>query len=139
MVTEEHQASLVELLAQLITDIPNLLTKEVQLAKVEIAVALNGFLSAAATLAIGSVLAIGATGVLIAAIVNALAAFLVYQGIDAALADTISASLVGVVIAVAAWWLIWRALAAMRTAAQHLQRTAGGVAADVALVSESLR
>ena len=139
MTSEDHQASLVELLAQLITDVPKLLTKEVQLAKVEIAVALNGLLGAAATLAIGSVLAIGATGVLIAAIVNALAAFLVYQGIDTVVASTISASLVGAAIAVAAWWLIRRALSAMRAAAQHLERTAGGVAADVALISESLR
>ncbi len=70
---------------------------------------------------------------------NALAAVLVYRGISAPLADTVAATLVGIVIAGVAGLLIWRALSTMRTAAQHLERTAGGVAADVALISETLR
>ena len=139
MRTEEDNATMVELVGRLVTDVPMLLTKEVQLAKVEVAVALNGLLGAAATLAIGSVLAIGATGVLIAALVNALAAFLVYQGLAVPLADTIAAPVVGIGIAAVAGLLIWRALSTMRAAARHLERTAGGVAADVALISESLR
>jgi hypothetical protein len=131
--------TLVELVGRLVTDVPSLLTKEVQLAKVEVAVALNGLLTAARTLAIGSVLAIGAAGVLIAALVNGLAALLVYWGMDAVLANAVAASLVGVVIGAVAWLLISRALAAIRAASEHLEKTAGGVAADVALISETLR
>jgi hypothetical protein len=135
----KEDATLIELVGRLVTDVPDLFRKEAELAKVEVAIVLRGLLAASRTLAIGSLLAIGATGVLIAALVSGLAALLVYWGVEAVLANAISAALVGLVIGAVAWLLISRALASMRAANEHLEQTAGGLAADVALISESLR
>ena len=68
---------LAELLGGLATDISTLFRKEVQLAKTEASEKVSETMGAIASIAIGGVLALGALGIFLAAVVSLLAAFLV--------------------------------------------------------------
>ena len=78
--------SLLELVASLVHDIPELLEKEVRLARSEAARALDLLLVAIRRFALGSVVAVGAVGVALAALVNAVTAALIAAGMQASLA-----------------------------------------------------
>ena len=69
--------SLADLIGGLASDISGLFRKEVQLAKTELSEKVDSALSATRLLLAGGVLALGALGVLLAAIVGGIAAFLV--------------------------------------------------------------
>ena len=75
--------SLLELIASLVHDIPELLEKEVRLARSEAARALDLLLVAIRRFALGSVVAVGAVGVALAALVNAVTAALIAAGMQA--------------------------------------------------------
>ena len=112
--------SLMELLAGLARDIPDLLQKEVQLARSEAMRAIDLLLIAVRRLALGSVIAIGAVGVALAALVNAVSAILVARGVDAPIASVIAASSVTVIAAVMAWILFASAIRSLRAARTSL-------------------
>ena len=134
----EHGRSLPDLLGSLATDISNLFQKEVQLAKAEASEKLDIVVGAAQKLAIGTVLGIGAVGVLLAAIVSGLAALLVALGTDPALASSISAIIVAAVFGGVAWSLISGALADMRAEKLNMDRTTHALARDAQVVKETL-
>ena len=79
-----------ELVTGLVADISGLFRKEIDLAKTEASAKFSNALSGMEMFAAGLVLAIGAVGVLLTALVNGLAAFLVAQGFTEANADALS-------------------------------------------------
>ena len=126
--------SQMELLAGLARDIPDLLQKEVQLARSEAMRAIDLLLIAVRRLALGSVIAIGAVGVGLAALVNAVSAILVARGVDAPIASVIAASSVTVIAALTAWILFASAIRSLRAARTSLDdgvRVLSDSAADV--------
>jgi len=126
--------SLIELLAGLAKDIPDLLQKEMQLARNEASRALDLLLVAIRRLALGSVIAIGAVGVALAALVNAASALLIARGIDPPAASVIAAASVTVIAALVAWILFASAIRSLRAARASLDdgvRTLSESAADV--------
>jgi hypothetical protein len=126
--------SLIELLAGLARDIPDLLQKEVQLARSEATRAIDLLLMAIRRLALGSVIAIGAVGVALAALVNAVSAILIARGVDAPVASVIAAGSVTVIAAFIAWILFASAIRSLRAARDSLDdgvRTLADSAADV--------
>lgn len=131
---EPDPRSLLELLAGLARDVPDLLQKEVQLARNEASRALDLLLVAIRRLALGSVIAIGAVGVALAALVNAVSAILIARGVDAPIASVIAATSVTVVAALIAWILFASAIRSLRAARASLDdgvRTLSDSAADV--------
>jgi hypothetical protein len=128
--------SLPELLGGLATDISNLFRKEIQLAKAEASEKVDVVLGAAQKLAIGAVLGIAATGVLLAAIVTGLAAIFVGMGMGPTLANSLSALIVAVVFGGIAWMLISGAISAMRAEKLNMDRTVHSLQRDAQVVTE---
>lgn len=134
----ESGRSLSDLLGSLVSDISGLFRKEIQLAKAEASEKVDQVMSAAQKIAIGAALAIGALGVLLAAIVSGLAAIFVGMGIEPSLANSLAAIIVAVVVGVAAWMSISSGLNAMKAEKLNLDRTAHSLARDAAVVTEQL-
>jgi hypothetical protein len=133
---EADPRSLAELIAGLARDIPDLLGKEVELAKAEARRALELLLSALGRLALGSVVGIGAVGVALAALVSGLSALLISRGVDPALAGTLSATIVTLVAALVASLLFWSAVRALRAARASLESGVGTITESAARVME---
>ncbi|EJC75232.1 Protein of unknown function (DUF1469) [Rhizobium leguminosarum bv. trifolii WSM2012] len=127
-----------ELLGGLISDVTGLLRKEIDLAKTEASEKLSRALSGAEVLVVGLVLAIGAVGVLLSALVGGLAAFLVKQGLSDTSASAIASLIVGVGIALIAWALIARGVAALRESNMKLDRTATSLRRDIHVVKDKM-
>ncbi len=94
-------------------------------------------MSGVETLLIGTVLAIGAVGVLLSALVGGVAALLVSMGLGPVAADALAALIVGVVIALIAWGMISRGLAPLRGSNLKLERTADSLRRDAAVIKET--
>lgn len=127
-----------DLLGGLVTDLSTLFRKEVQLAKVEASEKLSDVIGAAGAIAIGGVLALGALGVLLAAIVSLLASLLVNMDIDPTLANALSAVVVTVVVGLVAWSFIGRGLHALKASNLNMNRTAASLGRDADIVKERL-
>ena len=127
-----------ELIGGLATDISELFRKEIELAKAEASEKAGHVLGGVEMLLAGGVLALGALGVLLAALVSAIAGFFVSQGMGQTGAEALSAIIVGVVIAIVAWVLISRGLAAFKASNFQLNRTATSLSRDAAMVKERL-
>ncbi|SMQ86178.1 Putative Holin-X, holin superfamily III [Devosia lucknowensis] len=127
-----------DLLGGLVTDLSTLFRKEVQLAKVEASEKLSDIIGAAGAIAIGGVLALGALGVLLAAVVSLLASLLVNMGIDPTLANALSAVVVTVVVGLIAWSFIGRGLHALKASNLNMNRTAASLGRDADIVKERL-
>jgi succinate dehydrogenase/fumarate reductase cytochrome b subunit len=133
-----ENAPLSELVVGLVSDVTGLLRKEFNLAKTEASEKLSHALEGIEVLILGLVLAIGAIGVLLTALVGGLAAFLVSQGITQTYASALAALVVGIVIAIIAWAFLSRGLAAMRGDNLTLDRTATSLRRDVDAVKEKI-
>lgn len=129
---------LTELLGGLATDISMLFRKEVQLAKAEASEKLSDTIAGVSSIAIGGVLAIGAIGVFLAALVSLLAAWLVNMGIDPTLSNALSAIVVTVVVGIAAWLSISKGLEALKGNNLNMNRTAASLGRDADIVKERL-
>lgn len=127
-----------DLLGGLVTDLSTLFRKEVQLAKVEASEKLSDVIGAAGAVAIGGVLALGALGVLLAAVVSLLASLLVNMGIDPTLANALSAIVVTLVVGLIAWSFIGRGLHALKASNLNMNRTAASLGRDADIVKERL-
>lgn len=127
-----------ELISGLLRDVTGLLRKEIDLAKTEAAEKLSQALSGVEVLLIGLVLAIGAVGVLLSAIVSGVAAFLVAQGFTVPTANALASVAVGVVIGIIAWIMIARGLAVFRRNNLTLERTTTSLGRDVQTVKDKL-
>lgn len=127
-----------DLLGGLVSDLSTLFRKEVQLAKVEASEKVSETMAAAGSVAIGGVLALGALGVLLAAIVSLLAALMINMGLDPTFANALAAGLVTVVVGLIAWSFIAKGLDALKASNLNMNRTAASLSRDADIVKERL-
>ncbi|TBZ05610.1 phage holin family protein [Rhizobium leguminosarum] len=138
MAKSSENTPLSELVSGLVGDVTGLLRKEIDLAKTEASEKLSQALSGVEILLFGLVLAIGAVGVLLSALVGGLAAFLVTQGFSETTASALASLIVGIIIAGIAWALVSRGLAALRGSNMTLDRTAASLRRDVDVVKDKI-
>jgi hypothetical protein len=131
-------APLSELISGLVSDVTGLLRKEIDLAKTEASEKVSQALSGLEVVIIGLVLAIGAVGVLLSALVGGLAALLVTQGFTDTGASALASLIVGVLIAIVAWAFVSRGLAALRGNNMTLNRSANSIRRDLDVVKEKM-
>jgi hypothetical protein len=129
---------LAELLGGLATDISTLFRKEIQLAKAEASEKVSDTMAGAVSILIGAVLALGALGVLLSALVLVLAAFLTSGGMDPIMANAISAGIIAVVVGIIAWIFIARGRSALSASNLNMNRTAASLGRDADIVKERL-
>ena len=134
---EHHNTGLADLLGGLASDISGLFRKEIQLAKAEASEKLDDALKASRNLAIGGVLAIGAVGVLLAALVTGIAALLINMGMAETPAGFVAGLIVAAVIGGIAWVLISRGIAELKANKLNMQRTTSSIRMDAEAVKES--
>lgn len=127
-----------ELLSGLVGDLSGLFRKEIDLAKREASEKFTFAVGGIEMLLAGTVLAIGAIGVLLSALVNGLAAFLVAQGFAEPGASALAAVIVGVVVAAIAWMSMSRGLSILRGTDLSLDRTGRSLRRDAEVVKEKL-
>lgn len=138
--SEVHQSqSIGDLLSGLVNDISLLFRKELQLAKAEAGEKVEQVVGAGRSVIIGAVLAIGAVGVLLAALVAILAAILVAMGMGATLANAISAVVVAAIIGGIAWGMISSGINAVKATNLQPTRTVRAVTEDVNAVQEKFQ
>ncbi|MDK4733030.1 phage holin family protein [Rhizobium sp. CNPSo 3490] len=138
MAKTSENTPLSELVGGLLGDVTGLLRKEIDLAKTEASEKFSQALSGVEVLLFGVVLAIGAVGVLLSALVGGLAAFLVTQGFTQTTASALASLIVGIIIAGIAWGLVARGLAALRANNMKLDRTATSLRRDVDVVKDKI-
>ena len=126
--------SLPDLIKELMTDVTTLFRKEVQLAKTEAGESIQKALVGVELLAVAAVLGIGAVGVLLAAAVSGVAALLFSFGMGEAAASGVAALVVGGIVAIIAYVLFKRGMAALRTDNLTLDRTAHSLARDASVL-----
>lgn len=126
-----------DLLTGLVSDISGLFRKEIQLAKAEASEKVDEAVKASRNLAIGGVLAIGATGVFLAALVTGLAALFMNMGMAETPAGFVAGIVVAVVIGGVAWAFVSRGLAEFKANKLNMQRTANSIRMDAETVKES--
>ncbi len=138
MTDPKSNAPLSELIGGLVADVSGLLRKEIDLAKTEASEKVSKALGGIEVAVVGLVLAIGAVGVLLSALVSGLAALLVHNGMTQTGASALSALIVAVVIGAIAWLLVSRGLAALRGSNLKLDRTTTSLRRDVDVVKEKI-
>jgi len=138
MANSSETTSLAELIGGLLGDVTVLLRKEIDLAKTEASEKLSAALSGVEILLIGTILAIGAIGVLLSAAVSGVAALLVAQGVSGPAASAIASVIVGGVIGIIAWIMIRRGLAVFRGSNLALETTKTSIRRDVQTVKDKL-
>lgn len=138
MAKSPDSVPLSELIGGLVADVTGLLRKEIDLAKTEVSEKFSQALNGVEVVMFGLVLAVGAVGVLLSALVAGVAAFLVTQGFTETSADALASLAVGVVIALIAWAMVSRGLTALRRSNIKLDRTATSLRRDVDVVKEKI-
>ncbi len=136
MADNTENQSLSSLVAELVSDISGLFRKEINLAKTEASEKMSQALVGIEAFAAGVILAIAAVGVLLAALVSGLTAFLVARGMTPPSANALSSVVVGVVVAIIAWIMISRGLAALRGQNLSLDRTSASLRRDAQIIKE---
>jgi succinate dehydrogenase/fumarate reductase cytochrome b subunit len=136
MTYAQHGRSMPELLGGLVSDLSGLFRKELQLAKTEASEKVDQVVSASLSLLFGGILALGALGVLLSAIVTGIGAFFVSTGMEQTAANSLAAGIVTVVVGIVAWMLIGRGLSALKARNLMLQRTTHSLAQDADVVKE---
>ncbi|KQZ50459.1 nutrient deprivation-induced protein [Rhizobium sp. Root149] len=125
-----------ELLTGLVGDVSGLFRKEINLAKAEASEKVSKAMTGVEMMAAGLVFAIGAIGVLLAAVVSGLSALLLSMGFAERNADAIAAVVVGLVVAVIGWGMISRGLAVLKGSSMNLDRTTHSLQRDVQVLKE---
>jgi len=138
MAKTNENTPLSELVGGLLSDVTGLLRKEIDLAKTEVSEKLKKALSGVEFLMIGLVLAIGAVGVLLSALVSGLAVVFSRYGISEVSANALAAVIVGLIIGAIAWLLISRGIAALRGTELKLDRTTASLRRDAEIVKEKV-
>ena len=136
MASSSENSSLPQLISGLVEDITGLFRKEINLAKTEAAEKMSSAVTGVEAFAAGLVFAIAAIGVLLAALVRGLTAFLVARGMSEPSADAISSVVVGITVALVAWGLMSRGLAAFRGNNLNLDRTSASLKRDAQIIKE---
>ena len=137
MSSSEHGRPLTDLLGGLVSDITGLFRKEIQLAKAEAGEKLDQVVGASRSLLIGGVLAIGATGVFLTALVTGVAWLLVAMGLGEFVANFLAALIVAIVIGLIAWSMIQKGLHDVRASNLAMDRTTRSVSQDAQVVKET--
>lgn len=137
MTEYEQHRSLTDLFGSLANDVSGLFRKEIELAKSEAGEKLDVALDASRGFAIGAVLAIGAVGVFLAALVTGLSWALVAFGMSDAAAGFVASLVVALVVGGIAWSFISRSLDAWKASRLNLKRTTHSLARDAEVVKES--
>ena len=132
----EEATSLIDLFARLAHDIPDLVRKEIDYARLEISEAMASTLSALKWVALGSVIGVAAVGVLLAALVNAVGAALLAAGVRPELAAIVAPLIVAANAGLAAGLLFWGAGRALRAAHAKLESGVSSVAAGASNFAE---
>ncbi len=138
MANSPDNAPLSELLSGLVSDVTGLLRKEIDLAKTEVSEKASKALVGIEALLVGLVLAIGAIGVLLSALVSGLAALFIKWGMMETSASSLAAVIVGVIIAAIAWTMISKGLSTLRAGNLKLDRTTTSLRRDVDAVKEKI-
>jgi hypothetical protein len=138
MALDTESRPLPELIGGLASDISTLFRKEIELAKTETSEKVSQLTNGLVLLGAGGVLALGALGVILAAIVTALAAFFVGQGMGATAANSLAAAIVGVIVAIIAWVFISRGLNGLKASNLKLDRTTTALGRDAAAIREKM-
>jgi len=138
MSTSEHGSRpITDLLGGLVSDISGLFRKEIQLAKAEAGEKLDDVIHSSRDLAIGGVLAIGAVGVFLTALVTGLGAVLVAIGMGPVMSAFIAALVVAAAVGVLAWMYIQKGISALHANKLNMNRTTRSVTKDAQVVKES--
>lgn len=137
MSASEHGRPLSDLLGGLVNDITGLFRKEIQLAKAEAGEKIDQVVGASRSLMIGGVLAIGATGVFLTALVTGVAWLLAAMGLGEFVANFLAALIVAIVIGLVAWSMIQKGLHDVRASNLNMNRTARSVSQDAQVVKET--
>lgn len=132
----QHGRPMPELLGGLISDLTGLFRKEIQLAKTEASEKVDQVVGASLSLLIGGVLALGALGVVLAALVTAIGAFFVSMDMQPTAANSLAAAIVAVIVGGIAWMLISKGLSALKASNLMLNRTTHSLAQDADAVKE---
>ena len=127
-----------DLFAGLARDFSGLFRTEIELAKAEASEKIDQAVKAGISLAAGAILAIGALGVFLAALVSGGTALLVAWGMMEPAANFVSAIVVTVIVALIAWAVIASGLNQLKANRLGLDRTTTSLRADAATVKESL-
>lgn len=127
-----------ELISGLVGDMSGLFRKEIDLAKREASEKFTFAVGGIEMLVVGMVLAIGAIGVLLSALVSGIAAFFVHQGMTEPSANSLAAVIVGIVVAGLAWMSMSRGLSILRGTDLSLDRTGRSLRRDAEVVKEKL-
>jgi MFS family permease len=135
---ENNGRGLGELFTSLASDVTGLFRKEMELAKAEAGEKLEEAMKAGRNLAIGGILAIGAVGVFLAAIVSGLTMLLVRMGWSDEAAGFVSALIVALVVGGIAWTMVLRGIAEFKATKLNMKRTTHALHMDAAAVRESL-
>ena len=136
MANQMDNRPLSELVSGLVSDITGLFRKEINLAKTEASEKMSQAVTGIEAFAAGLVFAIAAVGVLLAALVSGLAAFLVAQGMREPSAEALSAVVVGVIVALVAWGMIHRGLSTLRGENLKFDRTSSSIRRDAQIIKE---
>lgn len=131
-----EQRSLPELLKELMNDLSLLFRKEVQLAKVEAGEKVQKALVGVEMLLIAAVLGVAAIGVLLSAAVAGVAALLISLGMGEVAASGVAALIVGGIVALIAYVLFKRGMAALKADNLMLDRTAHSLGRDASVIKE---
>ena len=133
----EPQRSITDLLGGLAGDISGLFRKEIQLAKAEVSEKVDHAVDSSKGLAIGGVLAIGAVGVFLTALVTGLSWLLLGFGMSEPAASFVGSLVVALVVGGIAWSFISKSLEAWKASRLTLDRTTHSLARDAEVVKES--
>lgn len=127
---------LTELFTGLVADVSGLFRKEIDLAKAEASEKVSRAMGGVEMLAAGLVFAIGAIGVLLAAVVSGLSALLLTMGLAERNADAIASVIVGVIVALIGWSLISRGLSILKGGDMNMNRTTTSLRRDAQVLKE---
>lgn len=133
----DHSRPITDLLGGLVSDISGLFRKEIELAKAEAGEKLDEVVESSRNLAIGGVLAIGAVGVFLTALVAGLGGLLVAMGMGESIATFVAALVVAIVVGGVAWSFIQKGIADLRATKLNMKRTTRSMAQDAQVVKES--
>lgn len=136
--SDNQTRPLSDLIGGLFGDLSGLFRKEIQLAKAEASEKLTQTLGGVQLLVAGAVLALGALGVFLSALVTLIAAFLVARGMGATLASSVAAGLVTIVVGLIAWSLVTKGLHTLKASNLKMDRTVSSLAHDADVVKERL-
>jgi hypothetical protein len=135
--SEHSGRPITDLLGGLVSDISGLFRKEIELAKAEAGEKVDEMVGASRNLAIGGVLAIGAVGVFLTAVVTGLAWLLIAVGMSEAAAGFVAPLAVALVFGGIAWMMIQKGMSDMRATKLNMKRTTRSVVQDAQVVKES--